>query len=68
MSTESIGKISQPNCELFNIEHSNGGLITFGGGIPIKVSGQIIGAIGVSGSSVANDMIVAQAGVDALAK
>merc|ERR1712189_19633 len=66
MPTASIGQISQPNCELFNIEHSTGALITFGGGIPIKCNGQIIGAIGVSGSSVANDVTVAQAGVAAI--
>ena len=67
MPTGEIGKLSQPGGSLFNIEHSNGGLITFPGGIPIKnASGEIIGAIGVSGSSVENDHTVAQAGVDAL--
>ncbi|MBQ0740842.1 heme-binding protein, partial [Aquimarina celericrescens] len=51
----------------FNIEHSNGGLISFPGGIPIKdESGKIVGAIGVSGSSVENDHEVAAAGVAAL--
>ena len=46
---------------LFNIEHSNGGLITFPGGIPIKnVDGNIIGAIGISGSSIKNDFLVAE--------
>ena len=50
-----------------NIEHSNGGLITFPGGIPIKnAAGDVIGAIGVSGSSVENDHAVAEAGVAAL--
>ncbi len=67
MPTGEIGNLSQPGGPLFNIEHSNGGLITFPGGIPIKnASGDIIGAIGVSGSSVENDHTVAQAGVDAL--
>ncbi|GAB2561534.1 GlcG/HbpS family heme-binding protein [Spirosoma aerophilum] len=67
MPTGEIGKLSQPGGSLYNIEHSNGGLITFPGGIPIKSSdGTIIGAIGVSGSSVENDHTVAQAGVDAL--
>ena len=67
MPTGEIGKLSQPGGSLFNIEHSNGGLISFPGGIPIKnASGEIIGAIGVSGSSVENDHTVAQAGVDAL--
>jgi uncharacterized protein GlcG (DUF336 family) len=67
MPTGEVGKLSQPGGSLYNIEHSNGGLITFPGGIPIKNSeGVVIGAIGVSGSSVENDHTVAQAGVDAL--
>lgn len=67
MPTGEIGKLSQPGEPLFNIEHSNGGLISFPGGIPIKgLNGDIIGAIGVSGSSVENDHTVAQAGVEAL--
>lgn len=65
MNTGEIGKLSQPGESLFNIEHSNGGLITFPGGIPIKnEAGEIIGAIGVSGDSVENDHKVAQAGAD----
>jgi uncharacterized protein GlcG (DUF336 family) len=66
MPTGEIGKLSQPGGSLFNIEHSNGGLITFPGGIPILNGNEVIGAIGVSGSSVENDHTVAQAGVDAL--
>ncbi|MCH8967022.1 MAG: heme-binding protein [Planctomycetes bacterium] len=66
MNTGEIGKLSQPGGPLYNIEHSNGGLITFPGGIPIKNGqGEIIGAIGVSGSTVENDHLVAQAGVNA---
>ena len=67
MNTGSLGEASQPGGPLFNIEHSNHGLITFPGGIPIKnAAGEIIGAIGVSGSSVENDHTVAEAGVSAL--
>lgn len=63
MNTGIIGELSQPGGSLYNIEHSNGGLITFPGGIPIKnTAGEIIGAIGVSGSSVENDHAVAEAG------
>ena len=65
MPTGEIGKISQPGGSLFNIEHSNGGLITFPGGIPIKAGDVVIGAIGVSGSSVEDDHAVAEAGVAA---
>ena len=67
MATGEIGKLSQPGKALFNIEHSNGGLITFPGGIPLKNSdGDIIGGIGVSGSSVENDHTVALAGSEAI--
>lgn len=67
MPTGAIGGLSQPGGPLFNIEHSNGGLITFPGGIPIKGDGGLImGAIGVSGSTVEDDHAVAEAGVQAL--
>ena len=67
MPTGNLGQASQPGGPLYNIEVSNGGLITFPGGLPIKDgSGKIIGAIGVSGDSVENDHTVAQAGVAAL--
>jgi uncharacterized protein GlcG (DUF336 family) len=63
MPTGEIGKLSQPGGSLYNIEHSNGGLITFPGGVPLKnKDGTVIGAIGVSGSLVENDHLVAQAG------
>lgn len=67
MNTGVIGELSQPGQPLFNIEHSNNGLITFPGGVPIKnASGEIIGAIGVSGSSVENDHIVAEFGASSI--
>ena len=67
MPTGEIGKLSQPGGVLYNIEHSNGGLISFPGGLPIKdANGDIIGAIGVSGSSVENDHAVAGAGAVAV--
>ncbi len=67
MPTGNIGELSQPGGSLYNIEHSNGGLITFPGGVPIKnADGEIIGAIGVSGSTVEDDHAVAAAGANAL--
>jgi len=67
MPTGDIGGLSQPGGSLYNIEHSNGGLITFPGGVPLVSSdGTIIGAIGVSGSSVEDDHAVASAGADSL--
>jgi uncharacterized protein GlcG (DUF336 family) len=67
MPTGAIGGLSQPGGSLYNIEHSNGGLITFPGGLPLKNSaGDVIGAIGVSGSTVEDDHAVAEAGESAV--
>jgi len=67
MPTGAIGELSQPGGPLYNIEHSNGGLITFPGGLPItNGDGVVIGAIGVSGSTVEDDHAVAEAGVAAV--
>jgi len=67
MNTGQIGALSQPGGPLYGIEHSNDGLITFPGGVPIvDENGILIGAVGVSGSSVENDHQVAKAGVDVI--
>jgi uncharacterized protein GlcG (DUF336 family) len=67
MNSGEIGKLSQPGGPLYNIEHSNGGLISFPGGVVLKdASGKIVGAIGVSGGSVDQDHEVATAGAEAL--
>lgn len=42
-------------------------LVLFGGGVPVKVDGQVVGAVGVSGGSAEQDAAVAQAGADAVA-
>ena len=67
MNTGDIGQLSQPGGALYNIEHSNGGLITFPGGIPLRsADGAVIGGIGVSGSTVEDDHAVAEAGARAI--
>ena len=67
MNSEEIGKLSQPGEPLYGIEISNGGLISFGGGLIIKSkSNEIIGAIGVSGGAVKQDIKVAEAGMEAI--
>merc|ERR1719191_996511 len=65
MDTDIIGSLSQPGGSLFNIEHSNQGLITFPGGVPLLTKdGKQAGGIGVSGSTVENDKAVAQAAAE----
>jgi uncharacterized protein GlcG (DUF336 family) len=41
-------------------------LVTFGGGIPITIDGQLVGGIGVAGGHWSDDMKIAQAGLSAL--
>jgi uncharacterized protein GlcG (DUF336 family) len=71
LPTRVIGDLSRPELKdkgpLYGIEHSNGGLITFPGGLPLFAEGgELVGAIGVSGDTVDMDEQVAKAGVDAL--
>ncbi len=40
-------------------------LVVFGGGYPVKVDGQLVGGIGVSGGHYSHDMEVARAGLAA---
>ena len=65
MSTAALGAAAQPGKELYGIEATNGGtLVIFGGGELLRdTNGVIVGAIGVSGGSVAEDTNVAKAGV-----
>jgi uncharacterized protein GlcG (DUF336 family) len=50
----------------FGINASHGGRFTiFGGGLPIVVQGQTIGAVGCSSGTADQDREVAQAGIDA---
>ncbi len=68
MPTGDLGKLAQPGAPLYHIEFSNEGLITFAGGVLLKnKDGVIIGAVGVSGSSVEDDHAVASAGAAAIA-
>lgn len=61
-----IGELSQPGGSLYGIEQSNGGLITFAGGVQLLDGTTIIGAIGISGGTVNQDLEVAIAGANAL--
>src|SRR5271163_4676571 len=65
ISTLELGHNSQPGDQFFGIHESNHGrVMIFAGGIPLKVNGQIEGAVGVSGGSGEQDQAVAEAAVD----
>src|SRR4030088_3632113 len=66
ITTLELGRNSQPGDQFFGINASNHGrVMIFAGGIPIRVNGQIAGAIGVSGGSGEQDQAVAEAAVAA---
>jgi uncharacterized protein GlcG (DUF336 family) len=64
--TSALMPLVQPGAELYGLEQTSGGMVIFGGGIPLTVDGVVVGAIGVSAGSVEQDCAVASAGVDAL--
>jgi uncharacterized protein GlcG (DUF336 family) len=64
MPTANLADATVPAAELYGLNTTNNGrLVVFGGGIPLVVDGKVVGAVGVSGSSVPNDVQVAEAGV-----
>lgn len=66
-STDNVAALAKESGPLFGLTACDKGkMVVFGGGFPIFEDGKIIGGIGVSGGSVEEDMIVAQAGLAAL--
>lgn len=60
MPTNEVAKIVKEDSNLYGIQWTNNGrIVPFGGGYPIKVKGNIIGALGVSGGTVEEDMKIA---------
>lgn len=61
-NTEALYDFCKPGGTSPGFENTNGGLIVFAGGIPLRnATGELVGAVGVSGGSVEQDFGVAQA-------
>ena len=66
IATKDLADHSQSGGQFFGIHASNNGrIMIFAGGIPLKKSGEVVGAIGVSGGSGEQDHAVAEAGAAA---
>jgi uncharacterized protein GlcG (DUF336 family) len=66
IETKELAKHSQSGGEFFGVHVSNNGkIMIFAGGIPLKLDGKVVGAIGVSGGSGDQDHAVAAAGAAA---
>ena len=65
-ATHEYGEASQPGAPAYGIGSAIGGrLMVVGGGLPVIVDGEVVGGIGVSSGTPAQDREVAQAGLDA---
>lgn len=64
-ATHDYGSASQPGSPAYGINSAIGGrLMVVGGGLPVIVDGAVVGGIGVSSGTPAQDTEVAQAGID----
>jgi len=66
MPTEKLADMAAPGKPLFGIQNTNHDrIVIFGGGVPVKVGGKVIGAIGSSGGTVDQDQSVVDAALAA---
>lgn len=61
VTSEAVWDYCKPGAPAPGLELSNGGLAPFGGGVPLKVGDEVVGAVGVSGGAVAQDLEIALA-------
>jgi len=67
MPTADLAPLVQPGAEFFGYDALAGGrMVVFGGGAPVELEGILVGAIGVSGGSSAEDQQAADAALGAI--
>lgn len=65
-ASEDVWEYCKPGAPAHALELTNEGLAPFGGGIPLTTAdGALLGALGVSGGSVDQDVVIARAALDA---
>ncbi len=67
MPTSDVSNLAKESGSLYGIQNTNSNrMVVFGGGFPIEVNGKIVGAVGVSGGTVEQDMEIAQYAINSL--
>jgi uncharacterized protein GlcG (DUF336 family) len=67
-ATGELAGLAQSGEALFGLNTTNSGrIVIFGGGVPIRLDGRVIGAAGVSGGTVDEDETVARAALTGFA-
>ena len=68
-STHVLGEVSQPGNPAYGLSSTLAGrMVVVAGGVPVMSGGEVVGGIGVSSGSPAQDLEVADAGVQAFAE
>ena len=65
LATHELAKVAQPGQPLYSIDVNLPKITLVGGGLPLSKDGKVVGAVGVSGGSVEQDIAVAEAMVTA---
>ncbi len=65
LATHELAKVAQPGQPLYSIDVNLPKITLVGGGLPLTKDGKVVGAVGVSGGSVEQDIAVAEAMVAA---
>jgi len=67
VATGELAALAQPGQQFYGINASNGGrVMIFAGGVPLRNDGRIVGSVGVSGGTGAQDQAIAEAAAAAL--
>jgi uncharacterized protein GlcG (DUF336 family) len=67
IATSELASLAAPGGELFGLQaNGSGRYVIFGGGVPVHVRDRVVGAVGVSGASAADDDACARAAVQVL--
>ncbi|WP_071392785.1 GlcG/HbpS family heme-binding protein [Bacillus tuaregi] len=65
IGTHEVTPNIQPGESLYGLQLTNNcRIVPFGGGLPVITDGQVVGAIGVSGGTVEEDMTIAKAALE----
>jgi uncharacterized protein GlcG (DUF336 family) len=65
--SDAVWEYCKPGAPAPGLELTNGGLAPFGGGVPLEAGGELVGAVGVSGGAVSQDLAIAKAAAAAFA-
>jgi len=67
MPTSELADLVKPGASLYGL-HSDSKYVVFGGGYPLELKGEVVGAVGVSGGTVEEDMTIVDACVESFIK